>query len=217
MGETCSKSVKQIKGTTNVSIQTQIHMLKKSNTEHNPDTPLSDSDPTYGCDNIDKSQYSLKSLSKTLSKISDSCPISQSHELAGSIINIYNDSSSEEEKIIENYKKSAISYIKNNTSENQLICMGCFIQTNIKTQLFEIISFENMLFLNKQTSNYIHIYFDKDNRTKGLGKLPVNKEVTLIKFNPNRFSNKVEMAISFTQLLTNCVEGIDSIELVRKE
>ena len=51
---------------------------------------------------------------------------------------------------------------------------------------------------------------------QGLGRIPAHAKFISIKFNPRKYTNKIEMALSFTQLLTTCVDALDHVEIYQK-
>ena len=115
----------------------------------------------------------------------------------------------------------------------EVICVGAFMQLNDSTQKYEILSYDtfipnsnikyrpDLILRDKETDMIVHVEIDEKGhasydqqaeaeREKLIEEHYKRYEYMRIRFNPNKYSNKMEMAVKFAQLL-NSNDGIISV------
>ena len=179
-------------------------------------------------------------------------PISQSSDLSTSPIN-FAMPIDDEELIIESYIKTAVEFrnkgsgvcnldIQLKKQRPELICVGAFIQSNNKTNKYQILSYDtklpnsslkyrpDLILREKQTKVIVHVELD-ENKHRSYDKIEerlrmdqinqyfAKEKYMTIRFDPTIYSNKVEMAVKFVQLI-NSIDALISAsyrnELIRE-
>ena len=120
----------------------------------------------------------------------------------------------------------------------EVICVGSFIQMNNSTKKYDILSYDtyipntnikyrpDLILRDKETNMIVHVEIDEKahlaydptaeaDRERQIEDHFKNYEYMRIRFNPNKYTNKVEMAVKFAQLL-NTNDGIISVVHRRK-